>query len=153
MMKIKKSYSQRLIESRVGVPQRRGPLRIVHRCFLLVAYYPYLFLSWLYRNLSILSQEICSLFGRIAVQRKGLNYFPVTRSYSSCSPSQRPFLNSYNRARSACISEMASNHPWSTRVDLQLFLEGWDKGEMWATQIYSRDSCTAQSVASIQDQS
>lgn len=146
-MRIKQSIERTLTQARIEVPRPNGLLHKLRYCFLFLAFYPVAFLSWSHRILNIISQEICSLFGRIEVQYKELDYIPVTRSYLSCSPTQRPFLNSYNHARSACISEMAANHPWATRVDLQLFLEGWDKGEKWASQTYSQDSCTAQSAA------
>jgi len=108
--------------------------------------------SSLCRNLSILLQEIRTLVWHIQVQHKAFHYFQVIPSYSSCSPTQRRFWNSYNRARSACISEMVSKYPKASRVDLQLFLEGWDEGEKWAFQMCNLASCTEQLVANTQDQ-
>lgn len=147
------SIQRALTTARVGVPREDGCFHKLHLRCLTLAVHPCLFYSWLCRTTDIVSQELRSLVQRISARCKEPNYFPVTRSYSSCSPTQRQFLNSYNRARSACISEMASNHPGATRADLRLFLEGWDKGEKWATQTYSPESCIAQSVANTQDQS
>jgi hypothetical protein len=44
------------------------------------------------------------------------------------------------QARSACILEMAAKYPWATLVDLDLLLEGWDKGEKWVRN-QGGDSC------------
>ena len=134
------SIQKTLTNSLVGVPQADGLFhKLLRRCPTPVIYLC-AFCSWLNRTLNIVSQETRSLFQRIAARYKEPNYFPVTHSYSNCSPTQRPFLNSYNHARSACISEMVSNHPWATRAGLRLFLEGWDKGEKWATQTYNPES-------------
>lgn len=142
-----RSRQRILIEQRGPETKRLGFLDIVRYCFLTPVVYLYLAWSWICQNLNILLQETRSLFGRIQVRRKGLNYVPVTRSYSGSLPTQRPFLNSYNQARSACISEMVSNRPWASLVDFQLFLEGWDKGEKWASQEDNRGFYTEQSVA------
>ena len=147
------SVQQIRTKPQLEVPQENDPshkLRLEPRT---LKVYLYVFRSWLRRTLNILQQEIHSFFLRIPARYREPNYFPVTRSYSSCSPIQRRFLSSYNRARSACISKMASNHPWATRADLRLFLDGWDMGEKWASQTYNPESCTEQLVANTQDQS
>jgi hypothetical protein len=146
-MRVKKSYSQMLIESHVKALQDRGLLhKLRYRCPVL-AFYPYVFLSWSRRNINIVSQEVYSLFGRIGVRYRGLNCVQVTRSYSETTPTQRPFWSIHNHARSACILEMASKRPWATLVDLELFLEGWDMGEKWAFQKDSSGFCIAQQVS------
>ena len=132
-MSVSQLYQRTWTESLVGAPRQRGLFHMLRRCVLSLTYYPYVVGSYLRPILSIISQEIRSCFLRIEVQRRELNYIPVTRSYSAHSPTQHPTLSSYNQARSACILEMAANHPWATRVDLALFLEGWDMGEKWAS--------------------
>ena len=99
------------------------------------------------QNLDICVQEIRSLFGRIEVRCKGLNYIEVTRSYSEMTPNELPFLDMYNHSRSACISKMAANHPWATVVDLEIILEGWDMGEKWFSHKNNLEFCTSQLVA------
>jgi len=148
-MEAKKSYSQRLTESRVGVPQERGLFHMLHRYILSLTIYPCVFLFWLSPKIEIVLQEIYSLFGRIAVRCKGPNYFAVIHAYSDCSPIQRQFWSSYSQARSACIREMVSNHPWATPVDVQAFLESWDMGEKWACEMLDRNSksCSTEMVA------
>ena len=144
------SIQKALTNSLVGVPQANGLFHKLLRCCPTPAAYLCGLCFWLCRTRDILSQEIRSLFRRIAARYREPNYLPVGRSYSNCSPIQRLFLNSYNHARSACISEMAANHPWANRGDLQILLEGWDKGEKWAIQTYSPESCIGQSAANTQ---
>lgn len=141
-MKLKEFLSQRLIESHLKVAQERGVLYRLRYCFLLLAFYPCALVSHVRLNLNTLLPEIHTLFWHIEVRRKALDYFPVVRSYSACSPIQRLFWSSYSLARSACISEMASKYPKAGPVSVQFFLEGWDAGEKWASQAYNSDSCT-----------
>lgn len=148
-MKIKQFLSQRLIESRLKVPQERGVLYRLRYCFLLLAFYPCALVSHIRLNLNTLLQEIYTLFWHIEVRRKASDYFSVIRSYSACSPTQRLFWSRYSRARSACISEMASKYPKASPVSIQLLLEGWDAGEKWASQVHSPGSCTEQSASNI----
>jgi len=143
----KKRYSQALIEASLGVPQPRGLSHILRQRGLSLTFYLYALYFRGLQDINIILREIRSFFRRIEVQRKGLTYIPVTRSYSNCTPIQHRLLNSYNHARSADISRMAANHPWATRVDFALFLEGWDRGEKWASRESNLDSYTGRSAA------
>jgi hypothetical protein len=148
-MQIKQFLSQRLIDSRLKAGQERGVLYRLRYGFLLLAFYPCALVSHIHLNLNILVQEIHILFWHIEVRRKALDYFSVIRSYSACSPTQCLFWSRYSRARSACISEMASKYPKASPVSVQLLLEGWDTVEKWASQLYSPGSCTEQSASNI----
>jgi hypothetical protein len=116
-------------------------------CFHTPIVYVLLLVSDLRRSLNILLSETYSLVGRIRFRHATLNFCQVTHSYSSSSPTERLTLNSYNHARSACISEMATRYPWASLVDLRLVLEGWDRGEKWASQTYNPGSCSEQLVS------
>jgi hypothetical protein len=148
-MRIRQSIQWAYVESRLRASQDRDLFHTSRRRFLCLANYSCALLSCIHRNLNIVSQEICSLFGRIGVRYRGLDFVPVTRCYSMTPPIERPFLDSYNQSRISCIREMAANHPWATRVDLRVFLEGWDMGEKWASQKYNPEFCNSHMVASI----
>jgi hypothetical protein len=113
-MKIRRPYLRAYIESQLEASKRDGLFHTLRRYFLSRAIYPYLFGARLYPVLRITAPETCSLPGRIGHGHIELNYFPVIRSYWKSSPTQRLFWNTYNQARSACIREMAANHPWAT---------------------------------------
>ena len=134
MLKIKRSIQSEYIAARLEVSQERGSRRTRRWQFLFLAFSAYRFCPDQYQSVDIISQEMCSLFAGIEVQRTKLSYVPVTRSYSNCAPTQHPYLNSCNRARSTCILEIVANRPWATLVDVQIFPEGWDMGEKWVSQ-------------------
>lgn len=146
-MRFKQRYLQALIESVSGVPQPRSRCHILRRYVLSLAFSLYAFYLRRLQDINIILRETRSFFLRIEVQRTVLKYIPVTRSCSNCTPTQLRLLNSYNHARSADISRMAANHPWATAVDFALFLEGWDRGEKWASRESNLDSYTVRSAA------
>jgi len=58
-------------------------------------------------------------------------------------PSGHPVPSTRTRARIHDTQCMLSNHPWATLVDLEIFLEGWEKGARWADpETHKRDSCS-----------
>jgi hypothetical protein len=142
-------YSRLLLQGPVGESQERGRSRISHRRILSLAVCLCLLMSRLYQCLNIILQETRSLFGRIAIRNRGLNYLAVGLAYCKTGPTQYPVLCTRTRARAADISKMVSTRRWASLVDLQLFLEGWDMGEMWAAQKHNLGSCIEQSAASL----
>jgi hypothetical protein len=112
-------------------------------------FYPYLVLSWLNRHLDIALQEIRSCFERISLRYRE-QIILVTDPQWERNATQHLVLCTRTQARSACISEMAAKHPWATVVDLTILLEGWDKGERWASHENTMEFCNAQTASNTQ---
>jgi len=111
--------------------------------------YPYLSWKWLVEFLRIVLQETRSFFGRISVRMQE-NYHVVLGSGYESSASQHLLPCRRTQARSACIPKLVAMRPWATMVDLELFLEGWDMGEAYASPHNNLLSCSAQMASSTQ---
>lgn len=79
----------------------------------------------------IFVSETRSLFGRISIRRKRMNCVSIGPTWERLSTGH---LVECTRTlvRSADIREMLSNRPWASLGDLQVFLEGWDRGERYS---------------------
>jgi hypothetical protein len=111
--------------------------------------YPYLSWKWLVEFLRIVLQETRSLFGRISVRMQE-NYHVVLGSGYESSASQHLLPCRRTQTRSACIPKLVAMRPWATMVDLELFLEGWDMGEAYASPHNNLPFCSAQMASSTQ---
>jgi hypothetical protein len=116
-------------------------------CFLWLCFYPYLFGTWLYRWANVLSQEARSFFGRISEGHAKNWYFEVGQAFDAL-PNGHLVPCTRTHIRTTCIQQMLSSRPWASSAEARIFLEGWDKGEMWASQKGSLDSCSLQSDTS-----
>jgi hypothetical protein len=93
----------------------------------------------LHLRLSELLSEIHSLFGRMKLLREKRHWIAVGPNWEP-DPSGHPQTFTRTRARTIDIQEMLANRSWASLADLQIFLEGWDKGEMWASRDGTSDS-------------
>jgi len=118
-----------------------GLLCTVRYCILWLFFYPYLAALWIRQFERELLQESRSFCGRIGVVRGGMRYVEVGQGWEM-SPSGHLVVCTRTRARTNDIQRMLSSRPWASLVDLHLFLEGWDKGEKWASPKHSLDSCS-----------
>jgi len=115
---------------------REGGLLCTARYGILWLFFcPYLAALWIRQVERELLSESRSFCGRIGVVREEMRYVEVWET----SPSGH--FAACTRARTNDIQQMLSSRPWASLVDLHLFLEGWDKGEKWAFQEHSLDSC------------
>ena len=92
---------------------------------------------------SELLSEIHSLFGRMKLLREKRHWIAIGPNWET-HPSGHPQKCTRTRARTIDIQEMLASWPWASSADFQIFLEGWDKGEMWASLDRSSDSCSSQ---------
>lgn len=92
----------------------------------------------------VLLSEICNAYQRMKIRQSESSCPLVGRGFQMC-PKGHLEEDIRTHARTHDIRSMLSNRPWATVVDLQTYLEGWDKGAEWAV-LYTRnpDSCNAQ---------
>ena len=127
---------------------REGGLLCTARyCILWLFFYPYLAALWIRQLQRELLQESRSFCGRIGVVRGGMRYVEVGRGWEM-TPTGHLVSCTRTRARTSDIQQMLSSRPWASLVDLQIFLEGWDRGERWASQEHILDSCNPRLGAS-----
>ena len=114
-----------------------GQPRIARSGFRRVVSLPRLWVSWTYWRICEVLSEARSFLGHISVRRKTYGFVPIglpgEPHPSRCRPG-----DSRSLARTIGIREMLSSRVWASPVDLQIFLEGWDKGEMWASRKHNQ---------------
>jgi hypothetical protein len=122
-----------------------GPLDILHHRLRAAPFAPRLFCAWIVARLHELLSEARSLVGRMKTRRERQHYLVTVGPAWVTDPTQRLVPCTRTRARTTDIQEMLSNRPWASLVDLEIFLEGWDRGEKWASQECNSESRNAQS--------
>jgi hypothetical protein len=58
-------------------------------------------------------------------------------------PDGRLIQNARTSARSSGMQELESAHPWASSVDLEIFLRGFDAGELYALRTLDTQERTA----------
>lgn len=97
-------------------------------------------------RIGVLLQEGRSFLGHISVRFAGMRFVSISQD-PALDPTSHPAFRTYSRARICHTQQMLASHPWASLVDLQLFLEGWDKGEKLGREVgkHGRDFCTTES--------
>jgi hypothetical protein len=82
-----------------------------------------------YAKMHMLLQEIDSLLGHISMRQSGLHFVAIDRN-PEIYPTAHQSSCTYTCNRTEDTLRMLANHPWASLVDLQMFLNGWDRGEI-----------------------
>jgi hypothetical protein len=121
-----------------------GPLDILHHRLRAARFAPRLLAAWIVVRLRELLSEARSLVGRMKTRREKQHYLVTVGPAWVTDPTKRLAPCTRTRARTTDIQEMLSNRPWASLVDLEIFLEGWDRGEKWGYRECNSESCNAQ---------
>jgi hypothetical protein len=129
-------------QSLVGSEAKSGDglFHILLYCYHWLVFRAKSFLGFLSQRICELIQGIRSLGLHICVRCGGTSFVPIG-CWCQRLPNGYLVPCKHTHARTADIREIFADRGASL-VDLQIFLEGWDRGEKWASQEDSRDSCS-----------
>jgi hypothetical protein len=88
----------------------------------------------------VLLSEIRSLIERMKLECEAKHFVPIGCDRMDLIPNEHPSYDTRLRACSSHIREMYANRSQASLGDLRLFVEGWDRGVMWAFQTSSLGS-------------
>jgi hypothetical protein len=90
------------------------------------------FLAEAYLKSHRLLSEVRSLFSRMQISPDKYGWLIRIGPMRGKNEAETLAFDMCLRARTEGIQEMRANWPYATPVDVQIFLEGWQKGEAWA---------------------